>query len=121
MYIWRAVSGVVVALILTWTAGAQSTFTLKVHTGRGQIGYDVNSTMIIGERDILLIDPQFSLAHAQSGFIAREAEAEEGFLQDVQIAGDRRPCHSGFPGDVGDINRVPVKKGGQRQKPGKSR
>jgi len=39
-------------------------FTLKVHTGKGQIGYDVNSTMIIGERDILLIDPQFSLSEA---------------------------------------------------------
>ena len=51
-------------LSLMCTAGAQSTFTLKVHTGRGQIGYDVNSTMIIGERDILLIDPQFSLSEA---------------------------------------------------------
>src|SRR6185436_12609243 len=28
------------------------------------IGYDVNSTMIIGERDIVLIDPQFSLSEA---------------------------------------------------------
>ena len=64
MSVWRAVSGVVVVLILMVTAGAQSTFTLKVHTGRGQIGYDVNSTMIIGERDILLIDPQFSLSEA---------------------------------------------------------
>jgi glyoxylase-like metal-dependent hydrolase (beta-lactamase superfamily II) len=43
---------------------AQSKFTVKVHTGRGQIGYDVNSTMIIGERDILLVDPQFSLSEA---------------------------------------------------------
>src|SRR6476646_6446557 len=43
---------------------AQSKFTLKVHTGRGQIGYDVNSTMVIGEKDILLIDPQFSLSEA---------------------------------------------------------
>ena len=64
MHLWRAVSGVVVVLILMGTAGAQSTFTLKVHTGRGQIGYDVNSTMIIGERDLLLIDPQFSLSEA---------------------------------------------------------
>ena len=64
MSVWRAVSGAVVVLILMVTAGAQSTFTLKVHTGRGQIGYDVNSTMIIGERDILLIDPQFSLSEA---------------------------------------------------------
>jgi glyoxylase-like metal-dependent hydrolase (beta-lactamase superfamily II) len=35
-----------------------------VHTGRGQVGYDVNSTMIIGERDLLVIDPQFSLSEA---------------------------------------------------------
>ena len=58
--------GVSVALVLTLIAmsAAQSTFTLKVHTGRGQVGYDVNSTMIIGERDMLLIDPQFSLSEA---------------------------------------------------------
>ena len=43
---------------------AQSRFTLKVHAGRGQIGYDVNSTMVIGEKDILRIDPQFSLSEA---------------------------------------------------------
>ena len=43
---------------------AQSRFTLKVHTGRGQIGYDVNSTLVIGAKDILLIDPQFSLSEA---------------------------------------------------------
>jgi glyoxylase-like metal-dependent hydrolase (beta-lactamase superfamily II) len=55
---------VVVALMLAVTTGAQSALTLKVHTGRGQTGYDVNSTMIIGERDILLIDPQFSLSEA---------------------------------------------------------
>lgn len=39
-------------------------FTLKVHTGRGQVGYDVNSTMISGEKDMLVIDPQFSLSEA---------------------------------------------------------
>ena len=43
---------------------AQSKFTLRVHTGRGQSGYDVNSTMIIGEKDVLVIDPQFSLSEA---------------------------------------------------------
>jgi glyoxylase-like metal-dependent hydrolase (beta-lactamase superfamily II) len=43
---------------------AQPKFTLKVHTGRGQIGYDVNSTMVIGEKDMLVIDPQFSLSEA---------------------------------------------------------
>ena len=54
----------VVAVALTAVTPAQSKLTLKVHTGRGQVGYDVNSTMIIGERDILLIDPQFSLSEA---------------------------------------------------------
>lgn len=38
--------------------------TLKVHTGKGQIGYDVNSTMISGEKDMLVIDPQFTLSEA---------------------------------------------------------
>ena len=38
--------------------------TLKVHTGKGQTGYDVNSTMISGEKDMLVIDPQFSLSEA---------------------------------------------------------
>ena len=61
---WRFIAGVVVALSLVASAGAQSKFTVKVHTGRGQTGYDVNSTMIIGERDMLLIDPQFSLSDA---------------------------------------------------------
>jgi glyoxylase-like metal-dependent hydrolase (beta-lactamase superfamily II) len=64
MKTWRAVASAVVVLMLAVTTGAQSVLTLKVHTGRGQTGYDVNSTMIIGERDILLIDPQFSLSEA---------------------------------------------------------
>jgi len=64
MRVWRTVVGGVIVLVLVATTGAQSTFTLKVHTGRGQTGYDVNSTMIVGERDILLIDPQFSLSEA---------------------------------------------------------
>jgi glyoxylase-like metal-dependent hydrolase (beta-lactamase superfamily II) len=52
------------ALAFAVAPQAQSKFTLKVHTGRGQIGYDVNSTLVIGEKDILLIDPQFSLSEA---------------------------------------------------------
>ncbi len=64
MKTWRAVASAVLVLMLAATTGAQSALTLKVHTGRGQTGYDVNSTMIIGERDILLIDPQFSLSEA---------------------------------------------------------
>src|SRR5687767_8449326 len=55
---------VVLALTLIATSAAQSKLTLKVHTGRGQVGYDVNSAMIIGERDMLVIDPQFSLSEA---------------------------------------------------------
>ena len=39
-------------------------FTIWVHTGHGQVGYDVNSTMISGEKDMLVIDPQFSLSEA---------------------------------------------------------
>jgi len=53
-----------IALMLAAMPSAQSKFSLKVHTGRGQTGYDVNSTMIIGEKDMLLIDPQFSLSEA---------------------------------------------------------
>jgi len=64
MKTWRAGTSAVLVLMLAATTGAQSALTLKVHTGRGQTGYDVNSTMIIGERDILLIDPQFSLSEA---------------------------------------------------------
>lgn len=45
-------------------AHAQTALTLKVHTGRGANGYDVNSTMIAGEKDMLVIDPQFSLPEA---------------------------------------------------------
>jgi glyoxylase-like metal-dependent hydrolase (beta-lactamase superfamily II) len=64
MHMWRTVIAVVAATGLTAAIGAQAKFTLKVHTGKGQVGYDVNSTMIIGERDIVLIDPQFSLSEA---------------------------------------------------------
>jgi glyoxylase-like metal-dependent hydrolase (beta-lactamase superfamily II) len=55
-----------VAVICTLAPLAQSKFTLKVHTGRGQVGYDVNSTMIMGERDMVVIDPQFSLSEAHT-------------------------------------------------------
>jgi glyoxylase-like metal-dependent hydrolase (beta-lactamase superfamily II) len=61
----KSVAGVIAVAIL-WSAApaTQSKFTLKVHTGRGQVGYDVNSTMISGERDMVVIDPQFSLSEA---------------------------------------------------------
>lgn len=45
-------------------ASAQPTLHLTVHTGKGQVGYDVNSTLISGEKDMIVIDPQFSLSEA---------------------------------------------------------
>ena len=52
-------------LVLAATLAAQAPkFQIKVHTGRGQTGYDVNSTMISGEKDMLVIDPQFTLSEA---------------------------------------------------------
>jgi len=61
---FRSIVSTVLAVGVVASAGAQAKFTLKVHTGRGQTGYDVNSTMIIGEKDMLVIDPQFSLSEA---------------------------------------------------------
>jgi glyoxylase-like metal-dependent hydrolase (beta-lactamase superfamily II) len=52
------------ALAISAAASAQSKLQLKVHTGHGVTGYDVNSTMISGEKDMLVIDPQFSLSEA---------------------------------------------------------
>jgi glyoxylase-like metal-dependent hydrolase (beta-lactamase superfamily II) len=60
----RSIVSMALAVGVVASAGAQAKFTLKVHTGRGQTGYDVNSTMIIGEKDMLVIDPQFSLSEA---------------------------------------------------------
>ena len=54
----------IATLALVSAASAQSKLQLKVHTGSGVNGYDVNSTMISGERDMLVIDPQFSLSEA---------------------------------------------------------
>ncbi len=59
-----AFASVLALTALAAIGGAQTTLTLKVHTGRGVDGYDVNSTMISGERDMLVIDPQFSLSEA---------------------------------------------------------
>ena len=64
MFTPRLIAVALAAVMLTATSGAQSKFTLQVHTGRGQVGYDVNSTLVIGERDLLVIDPQFSLSEA---------------------------------------------------------
>ncbi|MCU1338303.1 MAG: metallo-beta-lactamase superfamily protein [Bryobacterales bacterium] len=53
-----------ISIALATAASAQSKLQLKVHTGAGVNGYDVNSTMISGEKDMLVIDPQFSLSEA---------------------------------------------------------
>ena len=53
-----------IILVFATVAGAQSKLQLTVHTGRGVNGYDVNSTMISGEKDMLVIDPQFTLSEA---------------------------------------------------------
>jgi glyoxylase-like metal-dependent hydrolase (beta-lactamase superfamily II) len=55
---------IIVTTVLAAAASAQSKLQLKVHTGSGANGYDVNSTMISGERDMLVIDPQFTLSEA---------------------------------------------------------
>jgi glyoxylase-like metal-dependent hydrolase (beta-lactamase superfamily II) len=51
-------------ILVTSGSLAQSHLQLKVHTGHGFNGYDVNSTMISGEKDMIVIDPQFSLSEA---------------------------------------------------------
>src|SRR6476620_6292247 len=51
-------------LALAAAAMAQPKLQLKVHHGAGVTGYDVNSTMVSGEKDMLVIDPQFSLSEA---------------------------------------------------------
>src|SRR3984893_17787931 len=52
------------SIALATAISAQTNVQLKVHTGVGVNGYDVNSTMISGEKDMLVIDPQFSLSEA---------------------------------------------------------
>jgi glyoxylase-like metal-dependent hydrolase (beta-lactamase superfamily II) len=49
--------------LMIGSAGAQS-FELKVYTAKSASGLDANSTMISGQRDMIVIDPQFSLAEA---------------------------------------------------------
>src|SRR6185369_6439473 len=55
---------IALTLVLSSAAAGQTKLQLTVHTGRGVNGYDVNSTMISGEKDMLLLDPQFSLSEA---------------------------------------------------------
>jgi glyoxylase-like metal-dependent hydrolase (beta-lactamase superfamily II) len=58
------VATLALAVAASGPAYAQAKLQLKVHTGVGVNGYDVNSTMISGEKDMLVIDPQFSLSEA---------------------------------------------------------
>ena len=51
-------------LALATAVSAQSKLQLKVFTGTGAMGSDVNSTMISGDKDMLVIDPQFTLSQA---------------------------------------------------------
>jgi len=55
---------ILASLALAAVLSAQTKLTLKVHSGAGVNGYDVNSTMISGDKDMLVIDPQFSLSEA---------------------------------------------------------
>ena len=54
----------IIGVALAAAPHAQSKLSLKVHTGKGQQGYDVNSTMVIGDKEMIVIDPQFSLSEA---------------------------------------------------------
>jgi glyoxylase-like metal-dependent hydrolase (beta-lactamase superfamily II) len=71
------------ALALATAASAQSKLQLKVHTGRGMNGYDVNSTMISGKKDMLVIDAQFGLGEARS--LAAEIHASKKNLTVIYI------------------------------------
>ncbi len=71
------------ALALATAASAQSKLQLKVHTGRGKNGYDVNSTMISGKKDMLVIDAQFGLAEARK--LAAEIHASKKNLTVIYI------------------------------------
>ncbi len=58
------VSAALSAAVFVASATAQPHLELKVHTGHGANGYDVNSTMISGQKDMIVIDPQFTLSEA---------------------------------------------------------
>ncbi|MEP6962317.1 MAG: hypothetical protein ABI995_09565, partial [Acidobacteriota bacterium] len=60
----KPIAVVVFSVIFASLGAAQSKLQLRVHTGHGQVGYDVNSTLISGEKDMIVIDPQFSLSEA---------------------------------------------------------
>jgi glyoxylase-like metal-dependent hydrolase (beta-lactamase superfamily II) len=64
---WRSelvIKRFLLTIALASACSAQPKLQLTVHTGHGMNGYDVNSTMISGEKDMLVIDPQFTLSEA---------------------------------------------------------
>jgi glyoxylase-like metal-dependent hydrolase (beta-lactamase superfamily II) len=62
----RTIAIAATLVLMSFAAGvsAQSKLQLTVYTGRGVNGYDVNSALITGEKDALLIDAQFTLSEA---------------------------------------------------------
>src|SRR5688500_6374807 len=58
------IMGLAAVLGMGSALAAQPPLQLKVFTGQGFNGYDVNYTLISGEREMLLIDAQFSLSAA---------------------------------------------------------
>src|SRR6202167_4212182 len=70
---------ILVVIGLAGAASAQSKLQLKVHTGSGANGYDVNSTMISGERDMLVIDPQFTLSETHR-LVAEILESKKNLI-----------------------------------------
>jgi glyoxylase-like metal-dependent hydrolase (beta-lactamase superfamily II) len=61
---WLATTLAFIALAALPAAHAQGKLELTVFTGKGFNGYDVNSAIIEGEKELLLIDAQFSLSSA---------------------------------------------------------
>jgi hypothetical protein len=78
-FIWRdqTIKAYLIILftLLASIGAAQSKLQLRVHTAHGQVGYDVNSTLISSEKDMIVIDPQFSLSDAHK--LAAEIQESE--------------------------------------------
>ena len=75
-------------LVTMPTGRAQAPLNLKVHTGRGQIGYDVNSTMVIGEKELLIDPAVLTERSAQAGRRdPRIKEAPRHDLRDTSASG----------------------------------
>jgi len=64
MKLLKVIAATLLGCVGAATANAEGKLQLTVYTGHGATGYDVNSTLISGEKDMLLIDAQFSLSEA---------------------------------------------------------